>query len=77
MENRNELKDYLLTMGIETAVHYPIPIHLQPAARKLGYKLGSFPLAEEQAEKIITLPKLGNMNFPSMILIPRGKKWHH
>ena len=56
VENRNELKDYLLTMGIETAVHYPIPIHLQPAARKLGYKLGSFPLAEEQAEKIITLP---------------------
>ena len=56
VEKRNELKDYLLTKGIETSVHYPTPIHLQPAARKLRYKLGNFPIAEEQTKKIITLP---------------------
>ena len=37
-------------------MHYPIPLHLQPAARDLGYKRGAFPIAEAQAEDIVTLP---------------------
>ena len=39
-----------------TAIHYPIPIHLQPAAKFLGYKKGSFKSAENQAKRILTLP---------------------
>ena len=42
--------------GIETSIHYPIPIHLQPAARKLKYKLGDFKITENQSKKILTLP---------------------
>ena len=53
---RDELKDYLLKQGIETAIHYPTPIHLQPAANELAYKLGDFPVTEKQAEMILTLP---------------------
>ncbi|NEO82879.1 MAG: DegT/DnrJ/EryC1/StrS family aminotransferase [Spirulina sp. SIO3F2] len=53
---RDELKAYLLSQGIETAIHYPIPIHLQPAANYLGYSRGSFPVTEEQATQILTLP---------------------
>ena len=56
VENRDRLKKRLEMAGIETSIHYPIPIHLQPAAEKLGYKLGNFPAAEFQAEKILTLP---------------------
>lgn len=56
VENRNELKKYLYEKGIETAIHYPIPIHLQPASNKLNYKKGDFPNTEFQAEKILTLP---------------------
>ena len=37
-------------------IHYPIPIHLQPAAKKLGYKKGDFPVTEKQSSEIITLP---------------------
>ena len=37
---------YLEKKGIETSIHYPIPIHLQPAARKLKYKLGDFKITE-------------------------------
>jgi dTDP-4-amino-4,6-dideoxygalactose transaminase len=37
-------------------MHYPIPLHLQEAARHLGYKEGDFPVAEAQAKSIITLP---------------------
>ena len=56
LEKRNELKELLFTQGIETAIHYPTPIHLQPAAKRLGYKLGDFPVTEKQAEMILTLP---------------------
>ena len=37
-------------------MHYPIPIHLQPAAKKLGYKKGDFPNTEKQSKRILTLP---------------------
>ena len=53
---RNQLKEYLLNKGIETAIHYPIPIHLQPSAIKFGYKLGDFENCEKQAKNILTLP---------------------
>lgn len=56
VEKRDELQKFLLKKGINTAIHYPIPIHLQPAARKLKYKLGNFPNTEKQARKILTLP---------------------
>ena len=47
---------FLEKKGIYTSIHYPIPIHLQPASKKFKYKLGDFPKTEEQAKKIITLP---------------------
>lgn len=56
VERRDELQEFLRQRGIGTAIHYKIPIHLQPAARALGYGLGSFPVAERQAERILSLP---------------------
>jgi dTDP-3-amino-2,3,6-trideoxy-4-keto-D-glucose/dTDP-3-amino-3,4,6-trideoxy-alpha-D-glucose/dTDP-2,6-dideoxy-D-kanosamine transaminase len=53
---RDELVKFLISRGIEAKVHYPIPIHLQNAARDLGYKRGDFPVCERQAEEIVTLP---------------------
>ena len=53
---RDELVKYLVARGIEAKVHYPIPIHLQNAARDLGYQRGDFPVCERQADEIITLP---------------------
>ena len=55
-ERRDALKQFLAERGVETAVHYPIPIHLQPAARDLGYGPGSFPMTERQAARILSLP---------------------
>ena len=54
--NRNGLRAYLHDKGIATGIHYPIPIHLQPAYRDLGYEKGSFPVTEEYAEQILSLP---------------------
>ena len=53
---RDELKKYLSSNGISTAIHYPVPIHLQPASKKLGYKEGNFPITEKQSKEILTLP---------------------
>ena len=55
-EKRDLLQSYLKENNIDTAIHYPIPIHLQPAAKYLGYNHGDFPIAEKQAENILTLP---------------------
>ena len=55
-EKRDKLKSFLSKNGIGSAIHYPIPIHLQPASRNLGYKIGDFPVTEKQSEKILTLP---------------------
>ena len=55
-KQRDKLKEYLSINEVETAIHYPIPIHMQPASQHLGYKGGDFPIAEKQAQHIITLP---------------------
>jgi len=55
-QRRDELKNHLAAQGVQTAVHYPIPIHLQPVAKGLGYHAGSFPVAETQAQCILSLP---------------------
>jgi dTDP-3-amino-2,3,6-trideoxy-4-keto-D-glucose/dTDP-3-amino-3,4,6-trideoxy-alpha-D-glucose/dTDP-2,6-dideoxy-D-kanosamine transaminase len=56
VDRRGELLDYLNGRGVEAKVHYPVPLHLQPAASSLGYKTGDFPMAEADAKRIITLP---------------------
>ena len=56
VDRRDDLQHHLRAIGIKTAIHYPVPIHLQPAAASLGYRKGDFPAAERQAERILTLP---------------------
>jgi dTDP-4-amino-4,6-dideoxygalactose transaminase len=53
---RDNLKKSLLENKIETAIHYPIPIHLQKAAECYGYKKGDLPKTEGQAERILSVP---------------------
>ncbi len=55
-KERDNLIKYLREKKIDAKIHYPIPLHLQDAAFNLGYKVGSFPVAEDQAYKILTLP---------------------
>ena len=58
---RDELQSYLKENGIDTKIHYPIPIHLQEAAKSLGYKKGDFPITEKQTESILSLPIYGEL----------------
>tara|TARA_B100001093_G_scaffold478237_1_gene506212 strand:- start:5053 stop:6216 length:1164 start_codon:yes stop_codon:yes gene_type:complete len=53
---RNSLKNYLIKNNIDAKVHYPIPVHLQKAAKYLGYKKGDFPISEKLADTSLSLP---------------------
>lgn len=55
-KQKNMLKDFLQTNGIGTAIHYPVPIHLIPAFKYLGYRRGDFPESEMAADEILSLP---------------------
>lgn len=54
--NRDSLAEYLKWCGIQTAVRYPVPMHLQPVLKYLGYRKGDFPVAEKWAETNLSLP---------------------
>ncbi len=56
VDNREELIAFLAEKGVETKIHYPIPIHRMEAAKRYGYQEGDFPVAEAMAGKIISLP---------------------
>jgi dTDP-4-amino-4,6-dideoxygalactose transaminase len=53
---RDAWRARLLEMGVQTGIHYPVPVHLQPAYRDLGYEAGDFPVAEAIARDILSLP---------------------
>jgi dTDP-4-amino-4,6-dideoxygalactose transaminase len=55
-KNRDGLQKHLSENGIGTLIHYPIPPHLQKAYQSLGFKKGSFPIAEELADNCLSLP---------------------
>lgn len=56
VKERDLLQKYLISQGIDAKVHYPIPMHLQPAAAKYGYKIGDFPICESICETVLSLP---------------------
>ena len=58
---RDALRAWLTEQGIQTAVHYPVPVHLQEAYTFLGYKRGDFPVAEELADTSLSLPLFPGM----------------
>ena len=54
--HRDELRAFLRERDIGSLVHYPVPVHLQPAYRDLGRGAGTFPVAEAAAREVLSLP---------------------
>ena len=54
--NRDQLQRYLAVNGVQTLIHYPLPIHLQECYKDLKYKKGSFPASEFSADRLLSLP---------------------
>jgi dTDP-4-amino-4,6-dideoxygalactose transaminase len=56
LEQRDAWRERLSEAGVQTGVHYPIPVHLQPAYRDLGYSAGDFPVCERASREVLSLP---------------------
>lgn len=56
VDDRNNMIEIFNNAGIATGIHYPVPVHLQEAYKDLGYKVGDFPVTEDYAKKILSLP---------------------
>jgi len=61
-ERRDKLREELKSKGVATGIHYPIPLHLQPAYNYLGYKRGDFPITEKASQEIISLPMFAELS---------------
>lgn len=68
-EKRNQLQQYLKENGIPSMIYYPDAIHLQEAYRYLGYVQGSFPMAEQLARQVLSLPMHTEMDEEQLLYI--------
>lgn len=60
-EHRDALRERLVSKGISASIHYPVPVHLQPAYKDLGYKRGDFPVTEGLSSRILSLPMFAEL----------------
>jgi dTDP-4-amino-4,6-dideoxygalactose transaminase len=72
LEGRDALREHLKARGISTGIHYPIPLHLQPAYRYLGYKEGDFPISEKCARQVLSLPMYPELTQAQMEEVARA-----
>lgn len=71
---RDELQAWLKERGIFTGIHYPVPNHLQPAMKSLGYNQGDFPITEQVVNEIISLPMFAELTDDEVDMVATGIK---
>ena len=71
-EDRDGLRQHLAEHGIQTGLHYPVPVHLQEAYRGLGYRQGDFPVAERWAARCLSLPMYAELTKTQLDQVVEG-----
>jgi len=71
---RDELREHLSARGIQTGLHYPIPVHRQDAYAALGHREGDFPESEAWARECLSLPMFAELSFAQMDEVIQGVK---
>jgi dTDP-4-amino-4,6-dideoxygalactose transaminase len=74
-DRRQELQEALHAERIQTGVHYPVPVHLQPAFADLGYRAGCFPHAEHAAHEVLSLPMFPELTAEQCAAVAGGVRW--
>jgi len=74
INNREKVRKYLGGKGVATGVHYPIPLHLQPAYSFLGYKRGDFQITEAHSQTILSLPLFPELTKKEVVYIVESIK---
>jgi dTDP-4-amino-4,6-dideoxygalactose transaminase len=72
--HRQAWQDALQADGIQTGIHYPIPVHLLPAYEDLGYKAGQFPHSESAASEVLSLPMFPELTAAQCETVARAVK---
>ncbi len=73
-DRRDELQRKLAAAGVQTGIHYPVPIHLQPAYSSLGYRAGDFPETEKQSQRLLSLPMFAELTDEQINLVAEALK---
>jgi dTDP-4-amino-4,6-dideoxygalactose transaminase len=71
-EARDLIRRELLSREIECGIHYPVPVHLQPACASLGYKPGDFPISERFADTIVSLPMHPHLRSADLVSVTKA-----
>jgi dTDP-4-amino-4,6-dideoxygalactose transaminase len=74
VQDRDAFRQALEAEGIASGVHYPIPLHLQPACAEYGYQRGSFPVTERVAERIVSLPMYPELTTEQLMCVVAAVK---
>ena len=74
LSSRDLLKKALKNQNIDTIIYYPIPIHLQPAYKKLGYSKGSLPITERLCNEVLSLPMFPEMTIEEQLYVVESIK---
>src|SRR5262249_44577685 len=69
---RGALREHLASRGIATGIYYPLPLHLQPCFRYLGYAAGDFPVSEQAAKEVLALPIYPELGPDLQALVVQG-----
>jgi dTDP-4-amino-4,6-dideoxygalactose transaminase len=73
-KSRDHLQATLADQGIQTGIHYPVPVHLQPAYADLGYGPGAFPQAETAAKEVLSLPLYPELSSEAVAQVAKAVK---
>jgi dTDP-4-amino-4,6-dideoxygalactose transaminase len=74
--DRDRLRDHLASKGIQTGMHYPVPVHLQKAYASLGHRQGDFPVSEQVGREQLSLPIYPEMTDEEVDAVCRGiREW--
>ncbi len=74
VDRREELQQFLQGKQISTLIHYPVPIHMQKAFAHLGYRVGEFPVTEQMAGRILSLPMFPELTDEQIRFVAEGIK---
>jgi dTDP-4-amino-4,6-dideoxygalactose transaminase len=74
IEDRDAVQQSLQSAGIQTGIHYPVPVHLQPAYADLGYGRGAFPHAEAAARQVLSLPLYPELSLQAVAEVANAVK---
>jgi dTDP-4-amino-4,6-dideoxygalactose transaminase/UDP-3-O-[3-hydroxymyristoyl] glucosamine N-acyltransferase len=75
--HRDQLSRYLSDKGVTTGIHYPLPLHLQPALSFLGHRAGDFPVAERSAKEVLSLPMYPELTPEKLAYVARTVREFH